>query len=62
VEQLISHQMFGHEAFRGPSFGDRLYWTSTETANTSPGHIEGALEAAERTAGQIRSHVATRTP
>jgi monoamine oxidase len=66
VEQLTSYEMFGHEAFRGPSFDDRLYWTSTETASTSPGHIEGALEAAERTAGQIRSqltsHVATRTP
>ena len=66
VEQLTAYQMFGHKAFRGPSFGGRLYWTSTETASTSPGHIEGALEAAERTAGQIRSqltsHVATRTP
>jgi monoamine oxidase len=66
VEQLNAYQMFGHKAFRGPSFGGRLYWTSTETASTSPGHIEGALEAAERTAGQIRSqlasHVAIRTP
>lgn len=58
VEQLTAYQMFGHEAFQDASFDGRLYWASTETASTSPGHIEGALEAAERTAGQLK----TRTP
>lgn len=62
VEHLTDYQMFGHEAFRDASFDGRLYWTSTETASTSPGHIEGALEAAERTAGQIRSQLTRRTP
>ena len=62
VEQLTAYQMFGHQALQTASFDDRLYWTSTETAGAFPGHIEGALEAAERTAGQIRSQLSRRTP
>jgi monoamine oxidase len=58
VEQLTASEMFGHQALQNPSFDGRLYWTSTETAGAFPGHIEGALEAAERTARQLKS----RTP
>jgi len=41
--------MFGHRLYRQAALGGRLHWSSTETAQTFAGHIEGALEAAERT-------------
>lgn len=46
---------FGHPDLRRPSAAGRLHWSSTETAETYPGHVEGALEAAERTADGIRA-------
>ncbi len=49
VEQRTAYQLFGHPLFQQPSMGGRLHWCSTETATESPGHIEGALQAAERT-------------
>ncbi len=48
VERLTAYQMFGHPALRTPMFDGRLAFASTETGAASPGHIEGALEAAER--------------
>ncbi|MEM9747099.1 MAG: FAD-dependent oxidoreductase [Actinomycetota bacterium] len=54
VEQLRSYELFGHPVFHSPI--DRpLHWSSTETARESPGHIEGALDAAERTLAAILS-------
>ncbi|MEM9039464.1 MAG: FAD-dependent oxidoreductase [Actinomycetota bacterium] len=54
VEQLRSYELFGHPALHAPV--DRpLHWSSTETARESPGHIEGALDAAERTLAAILS-------
>ena len=53
VERLNSHQAFGHEAYQNPALDGRLHWASTETARSTPGHIEGALEAAERVAAAI---------
>ncbi len=49
VEQQSSYQLFGHPLFWQPAPNERLHWTSTETASEYPGHIEGALQAAERT-------------
>lgn len=49
VEHRTAYQLFGHPLFQQPAMGGRLHWTSTETATESPGHIEGALQAAERT-------------
>ena len=48
--------LFGHRVFRHPVVGGRLHWSSTETAQAFAGHIEGALEAAERTTAAITSH------
>ncbi|MDF1605860.1 FAD-dependent oxidoreductase [Nocardioides sp. YIM 152315] len=48
-----SDSMFGHPDLRRPAMAGRLHWSSTETAMTFPGHVEGALEAAERTADYI---------
>lgn len=50
--------MFGHRVFRAPAMDGRLHWTSTETAESYAGHIEGALEASERTVRAILRFVA----
>ena len=48
VEHLTAYETFGHRAYATPALGGRLHWASTETATESPGHIEGALAAADR--------------
>lgn len=39
---------YGHPWYQEPAGDGRLHWASTETAPTSPGHIEGAIASAER--------------
>lgn len=56
-----AYAMFGHPVYRQPALGGRLHWSSTETAQTFPGHIEGALEAAERAVADILGHPAVVT-
>lgn len=51
-----NYSLFGHPIYREPAMGGRLHWSSTETAETFAGHIEGALEAAERTVSAIVGH------
>lgn len=53
VESLDDYGTFGHPSFALPALGGRLHWSSTETASESPGHIEGALAAAERAVSMI---------
>ena len=53
VVRLIAYHTFGHLAYASPTMGGRLHWASTETAPESPGHIEGALAAAERAANAV---------
>jgi monoamine oxidase len=48
-----NYGLFGHPMYRTPSLDGRLHWSSTETAANYAGHIEGALEAAERTVTTI---------
>jgi len=43
------YELYGSPLLRTPSWGGRLHWASTETGAVAPGHLEGALEAAERT-------------
>lgn len=43
------YDLFGSPLLRSPSWDGRLHWASTETGAEAPGHLEGALEAAERT-------------
>lgn len=43
------YDLFGSPHLRRAQWDGRLYWSSTETGSTAPGHIEGALDAAERT-------------
>lgn len=54
VERLTAYQMFGHPALRAPMLDGRLAFASAETGLASPGHIEGALEAAEHALATIR--------
>lgn len=50
---LGDYSTYGHRVFQQPSLGGRLHWASTETAPEAPGHIEGALAAAERAAAAV---------
>lgn len=44
---------YAHPLYQQPAGDGRLHWASTETAPVAPGHIEGALAAAERAADAI---------
>ncbi|GJM14847.1 MAG: monoamine oxidase [Thermodesulfobacteriota bacterium] len=57
VERLVTYQAFGHSAYSVPQMNGRLHWASTETATESPGHIEGALAAAERAANAVLNSI-----
>ena len=48
ASRLTSYELFGHPAYGSPTLGGRLHWASTETALENPGHVEGALSAADR--------------
>jgi monoamine oxidase len=48
-------QTYGHPWFARPLADGRLHWAGTETAPVAPGHIEGALAAAERAVAAIAS-------
>ncbi len=53
VEHLDGFALFGHPLLTRPTLAGRLHWASTETSTESPGHVEGALAAAERTVAAI---------
>jgi monoamine oxidase len=57
--ELPDCAMFGHPLYQQPVLDGRLHWSSTETAGSYAGHIEGALAAAERTVASIVSTTAT---
>jgi monoamine oxidase len=53
VERLTAFHTFGHSMYCEPTMGGRIHWASTETAQAAPGHIEGALQAANRAATAV---------
>lgn len=55
VERLGAYQTFGHDLYQSPTFDGRLHWASTETSPVSPGHIDGAIFAAERAVRNVVS-------
>ncbi len=61
VEGLVAYQTFGHDLYQSPTMGGRLHWASTETSPVNPGHIDGAIVAAERAAQGVLSR-STRSP
>ena len=50
---LSDYRTYGHDRYQHPALDGRLHWASTETAPVAPGHIEGALAAAERAVAAI---------
>jgi monoamine oxidase len=50
---LTDYRTYGHDRYQRPALEGRLHWASTETAPLAPGHIEGALAAAERAVAAI---------
>jgi len=57
VEDLQAYELFGHSCYTAPGLGGRLHWASTEASVTHPGHIEGALAAADRAAKAVVSAI-----
>ncbi len=53
---------YGHPEYQVPVGNGCLHWASTETAPESPGHIEGALAAAERAVAAISAAMDRQTP
>lgn len=59
---MTAMQTYGHAAYQQPMGDGRLHWASTETAPTAPGHIEGAIAAAERAVDAITSSTPSDIP
>jgi len=53
ADLLQDYQTYGDPLYQQPTADGRLHFASTETSTIAPGHIEGALVAAERAASQI---------
>lgn len=53
VEKLQAYELFGNPCYTAPALEGRLHWASTEASAVYPGHIEGALAAADRSAHAI---------
>lgn len=53
VERLTAYEWFGDRRYTEPAVDGTLHWSSTETSPDFPGHIEGALVAAERAARAV---------
>ncbi len=49
----LEYGLFGHPLYQHSKLQGRLHWSSTETAQGYAGHIEGALQAVERTVRAI---------
>ena len=64
---LMPMQTYAHPRYQEPAGDGRIHWASTETSPDSPGHIEGAIAAAERAVKAITTdragrHEATTRP
>jgi monoamine oxidase len=59
VETINDYHQFGHPRYQRPALEGRLHWSSTETATDSPGHVEGALSAAERAVHAVLTSLRT---
>jgi monoamine oxidase len=60
ADVLLSQSAFGHELYARPALDGRLHWAGTETSRVSPGHVEGALAAAERAVAAVLAGLAPR--
>ena len=57
-EELFPHQNNGHPLFREPLFDGRLLFGGSETADTFPGYMDGAVNAARRVVRQVNGQFA----
>ena len=48
TQQVLPHQYNGHEIYREPILGGKLFIAGSETASAFPGYMEGAVESALR--------------
>lgn len=55
VGKLWETALFGHQVYQKPCCQGMVHWVSTETARDAPGHIEGAIAAAQRAVREIAS-------
>ncbi|MEM9037667.1 MAG: FAD-dependent oxidoreductase [Actinomycetota bacterium] len=62
VERITTYATYGHPAYQEPWGAGRLHWASTETSPVAPGHVEGALAAAERAVRAIEGRSGTDRP
>lgn len=54
TNQRTPMETYGHRLYQQPAGRNGcIHWASTETASSSPGHIEGAIAAAERAVAAI---------
>lgn len=44
---ILPHQNNGHPSFKNPIFNKRLFISGSETANSYPGYMDGAVESAQ---------------
>lgn len=56
VRALTNYATFGHRLYQDAMFDGTVHWGSTETGSEQPGHLEGALAAAERCVSNIVKH------
>jgi monoamine oxidase len=59
VRALTDYSTFGHRLYQTAMFDGTVHWGSTETGPAQPGHLEGALAAAERCVANIVEHMGT---
>lgn len=50
---LQSHQNNGHPILQKPQYGNKLYFSGTETSYNHPGYLEGAVVSANRVSNQV---------
>ena len=50
---LADYRTYGHRVYQSPGMTGHLHWVSTETSTEAPGHVEGALAAADRAVAAI---------
>jgi monoamine oxidase len=52
---IIPHQHNGHSVFQTPFWDGHLFISGSETAQTFPGYMDGAVESARRTVRQLKN-------
>ena len=54
---VLPHQNNGHEIYREPLLGGKLFIAGSETADAFPGYMEGAVRSAEFVYSLLQNHL-----